>query len=223
MVDVATSRQFRSTARLRVHARCLLTDDDVTTVDGIPVTTVARTLVDLADVVGREQLRRAIEATELARAFDLAAVEAALARVRGRRGPGPARLRAALAEVRARGVDVLRSAHEAAFRRLVERHGLPRPRFNAWIAEAAREADALFVDERVIVEIDPWSTHGTRGAFHRDRARDAALAALGYLVIRLTPDRVADEPRIVADELRAVLAARAAGQAAPCDGASAAQ
>jgi very-short-patch-repair endonuclease len=70
---------------------------------------------------------------------------------------------------------------------------------NATVATPTRllEVDALWPTERVIVELDGAAVHRTAKAFHDDRRRDAALAAEGYIVIRLTGQRVTQEAEAV--------------------------
>ena len=71
------------------------------------------------------------------------------------------------------------------------------------------EVDALWRDQRLIVEVDSWQFHKTRAAFERDRARDAALLVAGYRVVRVTYRRLRDQPEAVADTIRRLLATAA--------------
>ncbi|ADB50139.1 type IV toxin-antitoxin system AbiEi family antitoxin domain-containing protein [Conexibacter woesei] len=112
-IDVTTAAHRIGSARIVVHARRSLDARDVASVDGVPVTTVARTLVDLAEVVPPDQLTNALRAADRQRTFDLRAIEAALERTRGRRGSGHAVMHAALAEVRARAAQLTRSRWRA--------------------------------------------------------------------------------------------------------------
>jgi hypothetical protein len=174
-IDVSTAGKARSSAKLAIHRIRALDAQDITTVGGIPVTTVARTLVDLAGTVPHDHLTRAIKEAERRRTFDLRAVEAAMARTRGRRGPGHRAMREALAERRALEATFTRSPLEDAFLPLLRNHGLPIPATNATVE--GFEIDAVWRAKRVVVELDGWQDHGTRGAFERDRARDAILTA----------------------------------------------
>lgn len=128
----------RGVTGIRVHGRRRLAPEDRDVALGVPVTTVARTLVDLADVLRPEQLRTALVRAEDQRSTDVRSIEAALARLRGRPGPGHAAMRAALDELRERGGGRTRSDLEELFLALVRRAGLPRPRTNVWLP-----ADAL--------------------------------------------------------------------------------
>jgi predicted transcriptional regulator of viral defense system len=130
-VDVTTTVHRTGGPGIRVHRTRALDDADITAVEGIPVTTVARTLVDLAGVVPRDHLARAVKEAERRNALDVAAVEAAMARTRGRTGSGHRALREAIEEHHALGLSATRSPLEDAFLRLVRDAGLPTPASNA--------------------------------------------------------------------------------------------
>ncbi len=198
--DVTTTADRRDVPGLRIHRARSLEAQDVTTVRGIPVTTVARTLVDLAGVVPHDHLTSAIKEAERRRTFDLRLVEAALARTSGRRGPGHRALREAIAECAAFERDHTRSSLEDAFLRLLRDRGLPLPATNATIE--GFEIDAVWRAQRIAVELDGWQDHGTRRAFERDRERDAALTAAGWRVVRFTYRQVTQGPDRVAETLR---------------------
>lgn len=181
-VELTTPDQ-RRVPGVTVH-RARLERSDVTTVDRLPVTTVARTLVDLAGVLVPERLRKALEEAERSRRLDVRAIEAVLARTRGRNGRGNAAIRAALAELASTGAAVTRSKLEDRFLALLDAHGLPRPATNAWTA--GMEVDAAWPAARLVVELDGWDGHRTRGAFQRDRTRSNDLQAAGWTVLRFT-------------------------------------
>jgi predicted transcriptional regulator of viral defense system len=126
-VDVTVAGQ-RQVSGVQVHRVARLDAEDVTVVDGIPTTTVARTLVDLATVVSA--LRKAIEEAERSHRLDVSAIEAVLERTRGRNGTGHERIGAALAELARTGTTVTRSLLEDRFLSLLDAHGLPRPSTN---------------------------------------------------------------------------------------------
>jgi very-short-patch-repair endonuclease len=170
--------------------------------DGLPVTTVTRTLIDLADVVGPQRLRRAVHRAEVLRMLDAGALRAGLDRLPGRRTRA---LGAILADLATREPDLTRSELEERFLALVERFRLPRPRVNARVA--GLEVDFLWPAERLVAEADGAAAHITATAFERDRARDAALAVAGLRVVRFTWRRVVAEPAAVARTLRALLGA----------------
>lgn len=198
--DVTTTAQPRSVPGIRLHRTRTLDAHDVTTVAGIPVTTVARTLLDLAGTVPHDHLAKAIKEAERNRTFDLRKVEAAMARTRGRRGRGHRALKAAIAEHAALAGSRTRSSLEDAFLPLILRAGLPLPSTNALVE--GFEVDAVWRAKRVAVELDGWQDHGTRRAFERDRARDAALVAAGWRVVRFTHRQVTQGPDAVVETLR---------------------
>ncbi|WP_148261264.1 type IV toxin-antitoxin system AbiEi family antitoxin domain-containing protein [Conexibacter woesei] len=197
-IDVTVDGKRARAPGIALH-RATLTPDDVTQIDGIPVTTLARTLVDLASVVPRDHLTNALNAAERNHRVDVGAIELVLERARGRNGRGHRAMRAALAEVRANGPEHTRSELELLFLGLVERNGLPRPRTNVHVH--GQEVDAWWPQARLAVEIDSWAWHRTRRSFQRDRAKTNLLVAHGIIVLRFTDADVADRPREVAAQL----------------------
>jgi very-short-patch-repair endonuclease len=194
---------------LVIHRSRLIHPDDRSSVRGIPVTSVARTLVDLADVLSEERLGKAVHEAEVRRVFDLSAVEAVVRRLPGRKGRH--KLSRVLAAHRPEP-HFLRSEAERRFKRLCEDHSLRRPQFNVNIA--GYEVDAYWPDASIAVEIDGAETHHTRRAFHEDRARDRRLAAHGIRVVRVTWQDLDDAARL-AGELRAIRVAAAPAAGSP--------
>lgn len=172
-----------------------------TTAQGIPVTSVAWTLLDLAAVLRPHQLRRAVEQAEQRELFDLRAVTAALAADPGR--PGSPKLLALLDDMKDHGVTRTRSEVEAALLQLCLDHDLPRPQVNRY--DNAREVDFRWPRERLIVEVDGWQFHRSRRAFVTDRARDRAALATGWRVARFPATEVIDNAAGVAAELTTLL------------------
>jgi very-short-patch-repair endonuclease len=167
---------------------------------GIPVTRGARTLVDLADVVSRRELERAVDEAEYLR-LDCTG----LAPRHGRRGAG--RLAAVLAEHRP-GSTRTESPLEEAFVALCDRHGLERPELQAWVEDV--RVDALFRAVPLAVELDGRGAHLTASRFERDRARDAHLLAARVPTVRITRRRLAREPGGIVSELLRIGVRRAA-------------
>jgi very-short-patch-repair endonuclease len=200
-IEVTAPRSRERRSEWTVHTTRLLAVEDRDVMDAIPVTSVARTLVDLAEVLTEPRLARAIHEAEVRRLFDLRAVEAALARVAGRRGRH--RLLRVLAAYRPEDHE-LDSHAEGRFRALCHRHGLPDPR--PQLIEGYR-VDFYWPQARLAVEVDGAAFHHTRRAFYADRARDRALAALGVQVLRVTW-RDLDRGEELAGELQGALAAR---------------
>ena len=202
-VDVTVPAQ-RRVPGVQVHRVERLDPDDTTTVAGIPVTTVARTLVDLADVVAPRALRKAIVEAERSRRLDVREVETVLARTRTRNGDGCRRVRGALTELATLGASVTRSELEDRFLALLDRHGMPRPSTNAWTERM--EVDAAWPAQRLVVELDGWDGHKTRRAFQDDRTRSNDLQAAGWTVLRFTYADVTQRPRDTAARVRRALA-----------------
>lgn len=211
-VDVTVAGQ-RRVPGVQVHRVERLDPQDATVVAGLPVTTVARTLVDLADVVPRSALVKALAEAERSHRLDVRAIKAALGRRRQRRGPGHAAIRAALADLTAVGATTTRSWLEDRFLALLDAYGVPRPTTNAWTE--CMEVDACWSRERVVVELDGWASHHTRRAFQDDRTRSNDLQAAGWIVLRFTHADVVRRPHETAGRVRRVLATRTAYAAAP--------
>jgi len=203
-IDVTTTRRIRAgRPGIDIHHTTTLVARDVTTVDGIPVTTVARTLVDLAYVVPADRLAEALREAEHLRVVDANDLHETMVSTRHRRGPGHAALTAVLEEHRRKGTQLTRSALEDRFLRLVDRHGLPRPRANFHVG--TDEVDACWPDHRLAVELDGWERHKDRHAFQRDRTKANALARAGYRVLRFTHDDVVRRPAQTAAAINAFL------------------
>jgi hypothetical protein len=194
-VDVTSLQRSTSTTRLRVHRGQRLDplNDVVRQPDGLPVTSVARTLVDLAGVLTGQQLERTCHRAEVLRRLDAAHVERLLTTTRRR---GARNLRTALATLTRADPDITRSELEERFLALVAAAGLPRPVVNARVA--GFEVDFLWREQFLIVETDGAATHLTPGAFEGDRRKDATLKVAGFRVVRFTWRQITDDgPRVV--------------------------
>jgi very-short-patch-repair endonuclease len=196
-VTVPTWRRSRTGFWLHCSS---LQSNEITEVDGIPVTTVARTLLDLAAILPRDGAVRAVEAAERHELFDLRAVEALLGRA-GRRA-GTRLLRSVLADYR-EPVD-LRSELERDFLALVRRSGLPIPQANVLVIGYL--VDFHWPRSKLVVELDGRSYHSSPRAFELDRLRDAKLLRAGYRVLRVTYRRLRDDPAGVLGDLGALAA-----------------
>lgn len=211
-IEVSTTTERRSTAKVDVYGRRILTADDVTTVEGIRVTTVSRTLVDLAEVVPHQALVKVCSEAERQHKIDVRGIEDTLQRLRGRRGGGAAAIRRALAELAAHGTTLTRSELEDRFLALLDSHDLPRPATNAQVA--GYEGDAVWPRARLVVELDGWDSHKTRRAFQGDRTKANALTAAGWTVLRFTHADVVRRPAEIAAAVARQLS-RADGCARP--------
>jgi predicted transcriptional regulator of viral defense system len=193
-------RSGRARPGIIIHRSSTLAKPDRTKVGSIPCTTVARTLLDLADVQPPRRLPRSIEAAERLGLYDGRAVAAVIERAKGR--PAARRLSSALAayeEPAPTKTELERQALE-----LFGRAGLPRPRVNALVhtAEQPFEVDFCWPDRRLVVEADSFEWHRSRASFEEDRRRDQLLRAAGYDVVRVTWRQLAAHPGRVLAALR---------------------
>jgi very-short-patch-repair endonuclease len=188
-VDVTVPGRTRHKRKgIDVHLVRQLDPRDVTKIDGIPVTTLARTLLDLAEVVPMNQVKRAINEADYQRLIDLKAVNDVLSRSQGRRGRKP--LTAVLTAV-VPG-ERTRSDLEEAFLAFCEERNIPRPKVNR--GRDGRELDMVWLEYDLIVELDGYQGHRTRRAFEEDRRRDAKHLTEGLRTIRVTDRWLANEP-----------------------------
>jgi Transcriptional regulator, AbiEi antitoxin/REase_MTES_1575 len=206
--DVTVPRpSARSRSGIVVHRSTTLQPADITTIDGIPCTSLARTLLDLADVIDRQGVERAVSQAEVLGIFDLREVEEVLSRATGRHGAGV--VRSVLAEYD--GPTLTEKELEERFLALCRAASLPKPEVNAWITlddGIAYKIDFLWRAERLAVETDGWETHRTRQAFENDRRRDRRLRVAGWDVVRFTWRDVEREPGEATAELAALREAR---------------
>jgi very-short-patch-repair endonuclease len=202
-ISVTRASGWRAPAGVSVH-RSSLPEDERTVVERIPVTTVPRTLLDLAAVVSKRQLERALNEAEVQRLTDALSLQDLLERYPRR--PGSAVLRELLRDEAAlTGVTV--NDFEEDFVALLDAHCLPRPRFNADVAVRGRNfnVDCMWRESRLIVELDGREVHGTARAFETDRERDRLLLADGWRVMRLTWRHVRGDGVAIAEDLRLAL------------------
>jgi hypothetical protein len=164
-----------------VHQARTIHAEDRAVRDGIPVTSVARTALDCAQVMTPRELVRLLEQAERLGLFDLVAIERVLARNPRRRGAG--RLRAALAEVNGDPPRV-NSPWERDLLDFCVDHGIPKPELNVIVE--GYEVDALWRKKRLIVELDSWTFHRSRRAFVEDRRKTSLLQLASYMVLPIT-------------------------------------
>lgn len=167
---------------------------------GIPVTGVPRTLLDLSAEWAALEVEAALARAVARGLVDVGDVRATLGRHAGR--VGSQTLRAAL--VRLDGPTLTRSEAERRLLRLLRKAEIARPRVNGRVE--GLEVDFAWPDQRVAVEIDGFEFHGGRGAFERDRERDAVLTAAGWRVIRVTWRQLDRSPEAFLVRLAATLA-----------------
>ena len=196
-IDVITPRTLHARPALRPHCAVLPTDE-MTTKDGIPVTTPARTLLDLAAILDRRALERAFNEAEVRRLTSPAPLATLIACHPGKRGT--TNLRTLVPDA---GRSTTRSELEGRFLSFLDTHDLPHPETNVLIEGV--EVDAAWRAQHLIVELDGYAFHGTRAAFESDRARDRRLTARGWRVIRITWRDLCERPHELATELGALL------------------
>jgi very-short-patch-repair endonuclease len=173
--------------------------DEKTVAHGIPVTGVSRTILDLASVLPQHQLERAMHQVEVQRLTDDLSIPELLARYPRRHGVR------ALKEILDAGAAPTREELESRFLGFVRRAGLPRPATNVLVL--GFECDCVWHGSRAVVELDGRTFHDTTAAFERDRARDRALLAAGWRVIRVTWRQLHKESNALAADLRKILRA----------------
>jgi very-short-patch-repair endonuclease len=166
---------------------------------GIPITAPARTILDLAAVVAPRELELALSEAETRRLTSRSELRALLARVGPR--PGVAALRSLL-DTEA-GPSLTRSEAEERCLALIRTAELPAPEVNIRIG--GHEVDFLWRSEQLVIEVDGFRFHSSRGAFERDRRRDAELAALGFRVLRVTWRQIVDRPEALVARIASVL------------------
>jgi very-short-patch-repair endonuclease len=205
-VHVTVSRKSTSSRLIRRH-HFALPGDEVTVHDGMPVTTVPRTVLDLAATSSTDEVEVVIRQVEFLRLYDRLSLLDLVARYPGRRGV--ARIRAALARIEALPAGRVRSPLETRFLPFLRRYRVLRPRLNDWIIVGERryQVDCHWPGTGQIVELDSWQAHGSRSAFREDRIRDRVLRTAGYEVTRISWRQLDDEPEAIASDLRQLLGA----------------
>src|SRR5215212_6013771 len=183
-IDVTARTNLRGERAIRVR-RNALDASDVTTRQGIPITTPLRTLLDLAAAVPQPELERAIRQAVYRRLTTTARLAEAVHERAGQRGVKA--MRKALIHL-GEAPGVTRSDLELAFLRFLRRHRLPMPELNAEMRIGGRaiEADCVWRRQRVIIELDGRDAHDSTPAFEADRARDLALLVEGWKPGRVT-------------------------------------
>jgi Protein of unknown function (DUF559) len=170
---------------IRIHRSRTLTPQDTTTHRGIPITTPARTIIDLAGTLQALPLEQALDQADRRGLIDFAELKAR---------PIPRSLKAILA--RYTGPTFTRSELEDRFNAICDNHKLPRPASNTIIE--GEEVDFAWRKPRLIVEVDGYGYHRSPSRFENDRERDVTLALAGWHVMRFTWTQVTTRPNWVA-------------------------
>jgi very-short-patch-repair endonuclease len=199
-IDVTVAgRETRNRPGIRTHAANHLHPRDATRHHGIPVTAPARTLLDLATVLGTRELDRVTEEAQVQRRVTPGSLNEQFERYPGHRG------RAALTSAIRSDPAFTRMELERRMLALIRAARLPAPEVNVMLG--IWEVDFLWRDARLIVETDGYAFHSSRRAFERDRRKDQELQAGGWRVIRFTWRQITDEPAAVIAALAVALAA----------------
>jgi very-short-patch-repair endonuclease len=206
IVEVVTHRWRRRPNRsFRLHETALLDPEDRAEVEGIPVTSPARTIVDLAAVAPRERVEAALDT----HGVDLDAVWDCVERLGTRGRPWVAVVRRLVA-ARLGREGVPPNTFEKRLAKLLVQHGLPRPAAQVPIDRSdgtfLARVDWCYLDERVVLECDSYEHHGQWVRRKRDLRRDRELAALGYRVLRVSWEDVTVYADQTAADVGAVLA-----------------
>jgi hypothetical protein len=204
------SRNGRKRPAIRIHRVGELRPEERTEIDGIPVTSLARSLIDYAEDTTPLWLERAFENADRRGLLDLNAIEAQLQRSPGRRGRKI--LRALVDGYRGPGPE-LRSKLERRFLQLIQEAGLPLPSMN--VVVEGELVDAYWPNERLVVELDGYGSHRTRRDFENDRERDRILQLARVQRLRITYDRLEHKPDAAVDDVRTLLRRGAAERSDP--------
>ncbi|HET9593280.1 MAG TPA: DUF559 domain-containing protein [Solirubrobacterales bacterium] len=204
VIEVTAPHKSRSWDGIKRHHKALPADE-VTVEDGIPVTTVPRTIFDLAATEYVDTIATMLRESEHRNLWDKLSLPDLVDRYPGRRGINKVRL--ALQRVTEEPSGRKRSPLEERFAPFLRRHRLPMPRFNDWILLGPKryQVDCHWPGTNQIIELDGWEGHGTRSAFQDDRERDRRLRVAGYSVTRLTWNQLRDEPEAIASDIRTLL------------------
>jgi very-short-patch-repair endonuclease len=210
-IHVTVPRKSRSTRSIHRHFS-KLPRDERGTVDGIPTTSAARAVLDLAVEGGEAAAESALREAEYLGIYGEVSLPALLERHPNHLGAQACH--EALANLRGDPGGRVRSDLEELFIAFLDAHRIPRPRLNHWLSidDDRFQVDCFWPEARLIAELDGWQSHGTKRAFGKDRARDRKLGAAGYRVIRITESQIYDEPDALASDLQASVIAYAPWQ-----------
>ena len=189
---------------IRIHRSTTLINEDEAVVDGVPCTSVARTLLDISSVLDDRGVERAVERAEILQVYDHRKVEAVLTRAAGQ--PGTRRLGRVIGIVRP-GETVTESSLEEAMLALCRRCGFPEPIVNHEMLLGGERAkvDFFWPEQRVVVETDSFKYHKTQAAFRRDRQRDRLLELEGYGHARFADGEFDDDIAGIEQALEALI------------------
>jgi len=188
-IHVSTWGGYRSPGPgVWVHRVARMQPDEITRFRGVPVTTPARTILDLAGAGSLKDLEQAFARAFREKLTDRNEISRLLERYPRRKGTG------VLCEMLSSPSEpaLLRSEAEFRFLALVREYHLPAPAGNAKVC--GHEVDFFWRSRKLVVEVDGYAFHSASEAFEHDRSRDATLAAKGYRVMRVTWRQITEEP-----------------------------
>jgi very-short-patch-repair endonuclease len=202
-IEVTSPRGGRARLAGIVCHEADLAADEVTEIDGIPATSVFRTLFDLAGDLKPRQLETAWEEVGVKRLTDRVPMAVLLDRHKGKRGS--AAMRRLFTSTKP--IPVTRNEFEERFLSVLDASDLPRPRFNPDLHLRGQffKPDCLWEPQKLIAELDGGEVHNTDHAFQSDRRRDRILLAEGYRTTRITWEQLRDEQAEVVADLRSAL------------------
>lgn len=190
---------------LRIHRPTALLPEDLTVRHDFPATSLARTFLDIAATEPRRVVERALDGADTERVFDRRLLEARIPRGSGVAG---ARLLWSVLDEHLPGTTISRSDYEEGMLALCRRYALPHPVMNQHIG--MWEADFLWPDYRLVVEVQSTKYHATSQRMARDSIKEGELMAAGYLVLHVVDRHIVHEPERVATLVAGVLRQRGA-------------
>jgi Protein of unknown function (DUF559) len=201
---VTVPRKTRSQRSIRRHFS-MLPDDERAVLAGIPTTSAARAVLDLAAVKGQAAAESALREMEYLGIFGPVSLPVLLGRYP--RHQGTPIVRVALERLADDPGGRIRTVLEELFLPFLDANQIPRPRLNPWIelGDDRIQVDCLWPEARLVGELDGFKSHGTKRAFRKDRRRDRRLGAHGFHVVRITEDQLLAEADEVAADLKALI------------------
>jgi very-short-patch-repair endonuclease len=178
-----------------------LPDDEITTLDGIPVTSAARAVLDLAVDKGGAAAESALREMEYLGIYGPVSLPTLLAR--HPKHQGATIVKRCLERLEDDPGGRLRSPLEELFLPFLDAHQIRRPRLNHWITlgDDRFQVDCYWPEARLIGELDDFQSHGTRRAMSKDRRRDRRLLTATFRVVRITEAQLRSEPAELAADL----------------------
>lgn len=190
-----------------VHQVTDLSATDVMVIRGIPTTNAARTIVDLAGVIGKKRLASVLDEANRRGLTSYENVSTRLESLARRGKPGVTKLRSVL-RPRLGGLVVSESTLETQLHHLISTAGLPIPTSQyrpPWLKSTNGRVDIAYVDERLLIEGDSQMWHGTPESFQADRHRDNLAQLAGWRILRFTWEDITQRPSYVVDSIRRAL------------------